>query len=474
MSTWRSAPSTCISAACARRWASVTSTWYRRCAAPATGSPPRADVGLWKRELWRLLLLAGTGLLVGWLLSHAWAGLALGLGACLAFHLHQLRRLHRWLTLTPQAEPPATTGLWGDLLDRLYRYQKGQRNTQERLLGIIKRVQESSEAMRDSVVMLDRHGDMEWWNSAAERMLGLRAAHDRGHHITNLVRDPRFVDYFHARDYREPLTLPSPIDEQMVLQFQITLYGDDERLLMARDITRLHRLEEMRRDFVANVSHELRTPLTVMAGYLETYITYVDQLPPRLGPGLTRMQEQTQRMQNLVNDLLLLSSLEIDQAGEDHQPLSMATLLDDVRHDAEALSAGRQQISVEVDESRQLLGSDAEIHSALTNLAANAVRYTAEGCHIVLRWKPHPQGACLEVQDDGEGIDPAHLSRLTERFYRVDKGRSSESGGTGLGLAIVKHVLLRHDATLEIESRPGQGALFRCVFPASRLVETQN
>ena len=179
-------------------------------------------MGLWKRELWRLLLLAGTGLLVGWLLSHAWAGLALGLGACLAFHLHQLRRLHRWLTLTPQAEPPATTGLWGDLLDRLYRYQKGQRNTQERLLEIIKRVQESSEAMRDSVVMLDRHGDMEWWNSAAERMLGLNAAHDRGHHITNLLRDPRFVDYFHARDYREPLTLPSPIDEQMVLQFQIT------------------------------------------------------------------------------------------------------------------------------------------------------------------------------------------------------------------------------------------------------------
>ena len=426
-------------------------------------------MGLWKRELWRLLLLAGIGLLVGWLLSHAWAGLALGLAACLAFHLRQLHRLHRWLTLTPQAEPPATTGVWGELFDRLCRYQKGQRHTQERLLGIIKRIQESSEAMRDSVVMLDRHGDMEWWNSAAERMLGLNAAHDRGHHITNLLRDPRFIDYFHARDYREPLTLPSPIDEQMVLQFQITLYGDDERLLMARDITRLHRLEQMRRDFVANVSHELRTPLTVLAGYLETYATYADQLPPRFARGLPRMQEQTDRMQNLVSDLLLLSRLEIDRGGEDHTPLAMDALLGSVQRDAAALSAGRHSIEVELVEPGSLLGSEQEIHSALSNLAFNAVRYTPEGSRIVLRWLPHGDGACLEVEDNGEGIDPVHLPRLTERFYRVDKGRSAATGGTGLGLAIVKHVLLRHDARLEIDSRPGQGARFRCLFPAERL-----
>lgn len=428
-------------------------------------------MSLWRREAWRLLLLAGSGLAVGWLLSHVWAGLALGLGACLAFHLHQLYRLHRWLTLTPHAEPPAATGIWGDLLDRLYRYQKGQRQTQERLLGILKRIQESSEAMRDSVVMLDSHGDMEWWNSAAERMLGLRAAHDRGHHITNLVRDPRFVDYLHARDYREPLTLPSPVNDQMVLQFQVTLYGDDERLLMARDITRLHRLEEMRRDFVANVSHELRTPLTVLAGYLETYATYADQLPPRFARGLPRMQEQTVRMQNLVSDLLLLSKLEIERGGEDHLPLDMATLLARVQRDAAALSAGRQSIEVELSEPRALIGSEPEIHSALSNLAFNAVRYTPQGSRIVLRWRPQGDGACLEVEDDGEGIDPKHLPRLTERFYRVDKGRSTATGGTGLGLAIVKHVLLRHDAQLEIDSRPGQGARFRCLFPALRLLE---
>ena len=430
-------------------------------------------MGSWSREFWRIGLLATGGSLFGWLLNAPVLGLAAGLTICLGHHIFQLHTLRRWLTHNPHSEPPAASGVWGELFDRLYRYQKGQRQMQYRLQATLKRVQESSEAMRDSVVMLDQHGNLEWWNSAAENMLGLVAAHDRGQHITNLVRDPRFVAYFTARDYRDPLTLASPADERRVLQLQLTLYGNNEHLLIARDITRLHRLEEMRRDFVANVSHELRTPLTVMAGYLETYTTYADQLPPRLGPGLIRMQEQTQRMQNLVNDLLLLSRLEIDQAGEDHQPLPMATLLEEVRHDAEALSAGRQQISVEVEEPRRLLGSDVEIHSALTNLAANAVRYTSEGCHIVLRWKPHPHGACLEVQDDGEGIDSAHLSRLTERFYRIDKGRSSESGGTGLGLAIVKHVLLRHGASLEIDSRPGQGALFRCVFPASRLVETQ-
>jgi len=427
-------------------------------------------VVLWRRELWRLILLAGVGLAAGWLLSRPWAGLATGLAACLAFHLYQLRRLHRWLTRHPQAEPPSAPGLWGELFDHLYRYQKGQRHTQERLLSILKRIQESSEAMRDSVVMLDRHGDMEWWNSAAERMLGLRAAHDRGHHITNLVRDPRFVDYFHRRDYREPLTLPSPIDEQMVLQFQITLYGDDERLLMARDITRLHRLEEMRRDFVANVSHELRTPLTVLAGYLETYATYADQLPPRFARGLGQMQEQTARMQSLVSDLLLLSRLEIDRGGGDHAPLAMDTLLSSVQRDAEALSGGRHRIGVEVSDTRALVGSDQEIRSALSNLAFNAVRYTPEGSRILLRWYPEGDGACLEVEDDGDGIDPVHLPRLTERFYRVDKGRSAATGGTGLGLAIVKHVLLRHDARLEVDSGPGQGARFRGHFPASRLV----
>lgn len=425
---------------------------------------------LWSRELWRIAWLATIGVCLGWLLGSAGLGLSAGLAVCLFYHLRQLRVLFQWLTLNPHNEPPAASGMWGDLLDRLYRYQKSQRITQGRLRATLARIQESSEAMRDSVVMLDRHGDLEWWNSAATKMLGLQTAHDRGQHITNLLRDPDFISYFNARNYSEPLTLTSPIDERSVLQYQITLYGDDERLVMARDITRLHRLEQMRRDFVANVSHELRTPLTVLLGYLETYGDLADLLPPRLGRGIEKMQEQTQRMQNLVNDLLLLSRLEIDQGGEDHQPLSIERLLNSVCQDALALSHHQHSVRVEIENDAGLVGSEQEIRSAISNLTFNAVRYTPPGSQITLRWMAMANGdACIEIEDNGQGIDPVHIPRLTERFYRVDKGRSTTTGGTGLGLAIVKHVLLRHDAQLQVESHPGEGALFRCVFPAVRL-----
>lgn len=427
---------------------------------------------LWPRELWRLALIAAGTTLAGAWFGAPGLGLAVGLALYLLHHLLQLRSLYRWLTRHPHDDPPAASGVWGELFDRLYKYQKAQRITQQRLRDTLKRIQDSSEAMSDSVVMLDRRGDLEWWNSAASRMLGLKTAHDRGQHITNLLRDPRFIDYFNGRDYREPLTLTSPIDDRQILQFQITLYGDDERLLMARDITRLHRLEQMRRDFVANVSHELRTPLTVLTGYLENYADLAEQMPPRLARGLSRMQEQATRMQNLVNDLLLLSRLEIDRRTDDIAPVAIGTLLETVRRDAESLSGGRHTLELDIDETRTLLGNEQELRSAVSNLAFNAVRYAGEGHHIILRWRTYGDGACLEVEDDGEGIDPVHIPRLTERFYRVDKGRSTATGGTGLGLAIVKHVLLRHDAHLEIESHPGQGALFRCVFPQARLMHS--
>ncbi|WP_458525108.1 phosphate regulon sensor histidine kinase PhoR [Onishia taeanensis] len=426
---------------------------------------------LWSLELWRLAWLSGVLTLAGLVFGAPGAGLALGLAIYLTLHLRQLHALHHWLTRTPQSEPPVATGIWGALFDRLHTHQKAQAKTQQRLRNTLQRIQDSSEAMNDSVVMLDRRGDLEWWNSAAEAMLGLRPPQDRGQHITNLIRDPRFVAYFDKRAYREPLTLTSPIDDRRMLQFQLTLYGDDERLLMARDITRLHRLEQMRRDFVANVSHELRTPLTVLTGYLETYADHAEQMPPRLARSLGQMQDQAKRMQNLVDDLLMLSRLEIDRPNPHSERVALPPLLEAIQHDAESLSGGRHQIKVTIECDQALRGDPKELRSAISNLAFNAVRYSGEGGHIVLRWRDHPAGAALEVEDDGEGIDPVHIPRLTERFYRVDKGRSTETGGTGLGLAIVKHVLLRHDARLEIASYPHKGAVFRCVFPTQRLVK---
>ncbi|MGM8851265.1 phosphate regulon sensor histidine kinase PhoR [Salinicola halophyticus] len=431
----------------------------------------------WINELWRLgymlFGLGAIGLLLGELGHNLLAGLgwglAAGLGLYVFLHLRHVRKLYIWLLKNPREAPPPGTGVWGDLFDRLYSYQKAQTQLQGRLRDILRRIQDSCEAMRDSVVMLDSRGDLDWWNSAAGDMLGLQADHDRGQPITNFLRDPRFIAYFESGDYREPLLIPSPVQANHSLQFHLTLFGDNERLLMARDVTRLHQLEMMRRDFVANVSHELRTPLTVLAGYLETYSDHADQLPERWQRGFGQMQAQTTRMQNLVEDLLLLSRLEIDSPNNDRETLDVATLLTGIAADARELSTERHQLTIEAEEPRQLLANTKEIRSAISNLVFNAVRYTPEGSTITLRWKPWHDGAAIEVEDDGDGFDPIHIPRLTERFYRVDKGRSAATGGTGLGLAIVKHVLLRHEATLEIVSRPGLGARFRCVFPASRL-----
>ncbi|WP_110685830.1 phosphate regulon sensor histidine kinase PhoR [Salinicola aestuarinus] len=432
----------------------------------------------WINELWRLgYMLFGLGAmggLLGTLFDALFAGLgwgiAAGLGLYVFLHLLHVRRLYVWLLRHPREAPPPGTGVWGDLFDRLYSYQKAQSQLQQRLRDILRRIQDSCEAMRDSVVMLDPRGDLDWWNSAASEMLGLKPDHDRGRPITNLLRDPRFIDYFNAGDYAEPLLIPSPLHHSQMLQFQITLFGDNERLVMARDVTRLHQLEMMRRDFVANVSHELRTPLTVLAGYLETYAEHAGELPSRWQRGFDQMQAQTTRMQHLVDDLLLLSRLEIDSAGADDLPLDVGTLLKRILEDARELSAGRQTLTLELEESRQLLGNAHELRSAISNLVFNAVRYTPEGSQITLRWKTWHDGSAIEVEDDGDGFDPVHIPRLTERFYRIDKGRSTATGGTGLGLAIVKHVLLRHGAKLDIASRPGRGARFRCAFAGARLL----
>ena len=424
----------------------------------------------WLNELWRLAYLVICFGILGTLLGYPGWGIALGLGIHLAFTLRHLKRLYRWLEAPVDQRPPDGEGVWGDLFDRLYRYQKGQQQLQNRLRSVLKRVQESAESMSEGVVMLDSRGCLDWWNSAAERLIGLDSRHDRGHHLTNYLRDPAFIRYFRKMDYSEPITIGAPTNEARTLSCQMTRFGDDERLLIIRDVTRLQRLEQTRRDFVANVSHELRTPLTVLTGYVETWQDNDGALPASYKRGLSRMQEQTVRMQHLVEDLLTLSRLETSERHHNERSIDMAALCEQIAEDGQELSGGSHEITCRLEETRRLFGDVEELRSALTNLIYNAVRYTPPGCHITLvyrRWDKN--GAAVEVIDDGDGISPEHLPRLTERFYRVDKSRSVASGGTGLGLAIVKHVLLRHDARLDIESQPGKGACFRCIFPVTRL-----
>lgn len=427
----------------------------------------------WHGTLIRHMLLLVTACLVVGLISgyYGWS-LAAGLGVYLAWTLKQLLRLHEWLRLhKPDEAPPDGYGLWGEVFDSIYNLQRRDQRVRGRLQAVIDRVQESTAALKDAVIMLDSDGNLEWWNRAAETLLGLKTPQDSGQPVTNLVRHPRFKEYFEQNNYLEPLEIPSPINDRVRVQLLITRYGNNEHLMLVRDVTRIHQLEQMRKDFVANVSHELRTPLTVICGYLETLLDNVDGVNPRWVRALQQMSQQGARMQTLLNDLLLLAKLEATDYPSDNQPVVVPTLLQTIKNDAQALSGQRNQhITLQIDSEARLKGSEHELRSAFSNLVFNAVKYTPAEGTIHLRWWSDEQGAHLCVQDSGPGIETKHLPRLTERFYRVDSSRASNTGGTGLGLAIVKHVLLRHRGTLEISSVLGKGSSFTCHFAPTQVI----
>ncbi|MDD2007813.1 phosphate regulon sensor histidine kinase PhoR [Pseudomonas putida] len=417
-------------------------------------------------------MLLITVCLIGGLVSgyYGWS-LAIGLALYLGWTLKQLLRLHDWLrNHQPDEAPPDGYGLWGEVFDSIYHLQRRDQRVRGRLQAVIDRVQESTAALRDAVIMLDSDGNLEWWNRAAETLLGFKTPQDGGQQVTNLVRHPLFKEYFEAENYLEPLEIPSPINDRMRVQLHITRYGNNEHLMLVRDVTRIHQLEQMRKDFVANVSHELRTPLTVITGYLETLLDNVEDVNPRWSRALQQMSQQGSRMQTLLNDLLLLAKLEATDYPSDNQPVAVDALLAAIKNDAQALSGPRnQRISLEAAPGVKLKGSESELRSAFSNLVFNAVKYTQDEGNIRIRWWVDAQGAHLSVQDSGVGIDAKHLPRLTERFYRVDSSRASNTGGTGLGLAIVKHVLMRHRGKLEISSVPGHGSTFTCHFPPAQL-----
>ena len=431
----------------------------------------------WHSTLIRHLLLLVTGcLLIGLATGYYGWSLAAGVALYLGWTLKQLLRLHDWLrNHQPDEAPPDGYGLWGEVFDSIYHLQRRDQRVRGRLQAVIDRVQESTAALKDAVVMLDSEGNLEWWNRAAETLLGLKTPQDSGQPVTNLVRHPRFKEYFEQDSYAEPLDIPSPVNDHLRIQLYITRYGNNEHLMLVRDVTRLHQLEQMRKDFIANVSHELRTPLTVICGYLETLLDNVDDVNPRWKRPLSQMQQQGERMQTLLNDLLLLAKLEATDYPSDNQPVPIDSLLRTIKNDAQALSGQRNQtITLDVEADIALKGSETELRSAFSNLVFNAVKYTQDGGSIRIRWWADGSGAHLSVQDSGVGIDNKHLPRLTERFYRVDSSRNASTGGTGLGLAIVKHVLLRHRARLEISSVLGHGSTFTCHFPPVQVTKSVN
>jgi len=425
-------------------------------------------IGHLQALFWGFVALIAIGLLLGEL---SWV-LVVGLSIYLTWTIYQSIRLHRWLyQIQDKKSVPESHGLWGDLFEGLYQTQYQNKLTQDKLKSMVGRVQLSTNALKEAVVMTNAKGEMDWWNNAAREVLGFQDDIDQGQLITNLLREPIFKRYFEEKKYQEPIDIPSPINSNLSLRITITLFGEGNHLIFAQDITRIRRLEQMRKDFVSNVSHDMRTPLTVIRGYIETFQDS-EKLPQKWRRPLNSMAEQTRRMEKLISDLLLLAKYETEDLVELNLPLDLETMLNLIVQDARTLSGERQhqiELLFELDKTVSFMGDERQLHSAFSNLVYNAVKYTQEKGQITLHWWQNFQGVHFSVKDNGQGFDPVHIPHLTERFYRTDSSRDNSSGGSGLGLAIVKHVLLNHNATLEIHSMEGKGSEFICHFPLSVL-----
>ena len=417
-----------------------------------------------------LLTLAGFALpaaLVALVSGPAWGwGLfAAGVTAMLAWHVRHLARLQRWLGHPLPGAVPEGQGIWDEVLAALHRLERETARREEGLADALARMRRAVQALPDGVVILDSANRIEWFNRTAEAQLQLDPGTDLGQNIANLVREPEFIDYLSSSEDSVRIAR----GPALALSLQLIPFGQSQKMLLSRDVTQAERVDVMRRDFVANVSHELRTPLTVLVGFLET-VRELKLDPQRMRDYLGMMQEQAARMQRIIEDLLTLSALDSAPPASGERQIAVRPLLLRLKADAEALSGGRHTIEMQLEETRGgLLGVESELVSAFGNLVSNAIRYTPAGGTITLAWREGPEGGRFSVEDTGIGIDAEHIPRLTERFYRVDRSRSRETGGTGLGLAIAKHALARHEATLEIESHPGKGSRFSARFPARRL-----
>jgi two-component system phosphate regulon sensor histidine kinase PhoR len=428
---------------------------------------------IWGRPLSTVVALCCAALLSWPVLGRTGALLVLSalLLGLLLHHLRNLTALYHWLRDPRIDAVPTGSGAWEHVFSFVLRMLKRQKASESRLTQALTRFQLAAAALPEAVVLLDASDRMEWCNPRAEEYLGVNRRRDRGQQITYILRHPQFARYLAAGQISEPLTIRvSTDDSDRVISLQLVPFGDSQKLVLGRDISRWERLETTRRDFIANVSHELRTPLTVVRGFLETLENLEDAEPDMVKRSIRLMSQQTDRMTRLVEDLLTLSRLESTQNLLREEDVNVPELLRALHQEALALSAGRHRVRLRLEADDWLRGNGDELRSAFGNLVSNAVRYTPEGGEIELAFERRNGRGVFSVRDTGIGIEPQHINRLTERFYRVDKSRSRETGGTGLGLAIVKHVLVRHQARLDVESWPGKGSLFAVSFPDSRVL----
>lgn len=421
----------------------------------------------------RLLMLIAVAVAAGLAFGGLQFWLLAALAGVLSWHLFNVYRLERWLSLREGKLPRTAFGVWGQVYAGIYRLRSRHRQRKKRLGRVIKEFRKSSAALPDASVVLNPDREIIWLNRAATDLLGIRKT-DRGLRIEHILRDPEFVNYLRSGREGAPIDIRSPTRSGTHLALRLVPYGGEgQQLLLARDITDRKRLEKVRRDFVANASHELRSPLTVINGYLDSLSSDPD-LPEDWRQPVLDMGHQAGRMQAIIEDLLTLSRLEAGAKTPVTDRVDVGGLLAMIRKDALSLPERPATIDLHIDSQARLLGAENELYSAFSNLVSNAVKYTAASGRVEIGWSVDERGGHLTVADTGKGIPADAIPRLTERFYRADKGRDRISGGTGLGLAIVKHVLERHGATLEIESELGQGSRFTCHFPSERLVTGNN
>ncbi len=426
--------------------------------------------GFWQRALVFPFVLLLLSMMLWGMAGALPAAILFGLGLA-AWGVVQLRRLAAmddWLNDPEGRQAPDSYGMWGEVFSRLNKLVRQQVKERERRIAALREMEQATSALPEGVVILDAADHIEWCNPLAEQHFGLDNRRDIGQQITYLARQPEFVQYLTAQEFSEPLILRGSRQDGLILSIKLISYGDNKKLLISRDITHLERVETMRRDFVANVSHELRTPLTVVNGFVETLHDMPNLENDMARRALELMGEQTYRMAHLVDDLLTLSKLENALNTLQEETVDVPRLLRTIQQEGTSLSGAQHNLRLELESECGLLANGGELHSAFGNLVSNAVRYTPPGGEIVIRWEERKGQPVFSVRDSGIGIAPQYIPRLTERFYRVDRSRSRETGGTGLGLAIVKHVVSRHQGQLEIASEEGQGSTFSIVFPATR------
>lgn len=421
----------------------------------------------WKKLAWELAFFYAPWFIIGWIFGYLpWLLLAATI-LQLAWHLHNQMRLSAWLWDEKRLTPPSGSGNWESLFNGIYRMQQRQRRKRKELTNLIRRFRNGAESLPDAVVVFRSEGNIVWCNKLAQYLLGFRWPDDSGQPISNLIRTPDFIKYLNKQDFSEPLEMPSPLNVERMLELRIVPYTEGEHLMVVRDVTQLKQLEGMRRNFFANVSHELRTPMTVLQGYLEMTEDPDMVVGPMWSKAHGVMTEQLNRMNSLVNQLLTLSKIEAAPMHELDEVVNVPAMLEVLEKEATSLSGDKEhKLEFDIDKSLRVLADEDQLRSAISNLVYNAVKYTPAGATVKVRWYQTSQGACLDVSDTGDGIEPQHLHRLTERFYRVDKARSRDTGGSGLGLAIVKHALSHHDSHLEIQSEVGVGSRFSFTLPS--------